>query len=47
MDIIINSLYTYKEIFFRELISISSDAYDKAGFMAIQNPEILDKKKDL
>jgi heat shock protein beta len=47
MDIIINSLYTHKEVFIRELISNSSDACDKARFMAVQNPDFLGDKKDL
>ena len=44
MDIIINSLYTNKEVFIRELISNASDACDKARFLAVQNP---DKIKNL
>ena len=47
MDIIINSLYTHKEVFIRELISNSSDACDKARFMAVQNPDFLGDKKEL
>lgn len=47
MDIIINSLYTHKEVFIRELISNASDACDKVRFLAIQNPEYLGDKKDL
>ena len=47
MDIIINSLYTHKEVFIRELISNSSDACDKARFMAVQNRDFLGEKKDL
>lgn len=47
MDIIINSLYTHKEVFIRELISNASDACDKARFMAVQNPDFLGEKKDL
>lgn len=47
MDIIINSLYTHKEVFIRELISNASDACDKVRFLAIQNPEYLGEKKDL
>jgi len=47
MDIIINSLYTHKEVFIRELISNSSDACEKVRFFSIQNPEYLGEKKDL
>jgi heat shock protein beta len=47
MDIIINSLYTHKEVFVRELISNASDACDKARFLAVQNPDFLGDKKDL
>lgn len=47
MDIIINSLYTHKEVFIRELISNASDACDKARFLAVQNPDYLGEKKDL
>jgi heat shock protein beta len=47
MDIIINSLYTKKEVFIRELISNASDALDKLRFISIQNPEQLGKFQDL
>lgn len=47
MDIIINSLYTNKEVFIRELISNASDACDKARFLAVKNPDYLGENKDL
>ena len=47
MDIIINSLYTNKEVFIRELVSNSADACDKARFIAVQNPDYLGNLKDL
>jgi heat shock protein beta len=47
MDIIINSLYTKKDVFIRELISNASDALDKIRFISIQNPDYLGDLKDL
>lgn len=47
MDIIINSLYTQKEIFLREIISNASDALDKIRFLAVSNPEILGEQTEL
>lgn len=47
MDIIINSLYTKKEVFIRELISNASDALDKVRFVSLQNPEYLGNNPQL
>lgn len=47
MDIIINSLYTQKEIFLREIISNASDALDKIRFLAVSNPEVLGEQTEL
>ncbi len=40
LDLVINSLYSKKEIFLRELISNSSDAIDRLRFEALTSPEL-------
>jgi len=47
MDIIINSLYTNKEVYLRELISNSADALEKARFHSVQDASFLGETKDL
>ena len=41
LDLMINSLYSHKEVFLRELISNASDAIDKARFEGVTNPALL------
>ena len=47
MDIIINSLYTKKEVFIRELVSNASDALDKVRFITVQDPDYLGNTPEL
>ena len=42
MDIIVNSLYTDREIFLREVISNASDALEKLRYIQITEKEIAD-----
>lgn len=47
LDLMINSIYTNKEIFLRELISNASDAVDKLYFRSLTDSEIKISKDDL
>lgn len=47
LDLMINSIYTNREIFLRELISNASDAVDKLYFKSLTDPSITVSKDDL
>ena len=46
LDLMINSIYTHKEIFLREIISNASDACDKRCYQALAEESVGLNRKD-
>ncbi len=47
LDLMINSIYTHKEIFLRELLSNASDAMDKLAYTALTDDKVPVSREDL
>ena len=47
LSIVVNSLYSHKEIFLRELISNASDALDKLAFRGLTDHDLLKEGEEL
>ena len=47
LDLMINSIYTHREIFLREIISNASDAMDKLAYIALTDDQVGLNREDL
>ncbi len=47
LSLVVNSLYTHKEVFLRELISNASDALDQLSFRALTERDLLGEDREL
>ena len=47
MDLIVNSLYSNKDVFLRELVANASDACDKLRFSALSDPNAMGGNEEL
>ena len=47
LDLMVNSIYTHKEIFLREIISNASDAMDKLAYVALTDDKVGLNRSDL
>jgi heat shock protein beta len=47
MDLIVNSLYSNKDVFLRELVSNASDACDKLRFVSLSEPNAMAGNEEL
>src|SRR5512143_2412970 len=47
LGLVVNSLYSHREVFLRELLSNASDALDRLRFRALREPELVPEGETL